>query len=199
MAVPPASLPAIRNPQSAIRNPVITLGVDPGTAILGYGVVAGDDQPAGVAYGVLRTPSGEPMPLRLLALYDGVRALIATHRPDVLAIEQLLFGKNVTTAFAVGQARGVVLLAAAQAGVPVAEYKPAQIKEAVVGYGKAAKPQMQEMVRLLLGLAETPHPDDAADALAVAICHVHTARFAARLPDMASEGAGGGGRGRGRR
>ncbi len=161
---------------------MITLGIDPGTATMGYGVVAGADEPVSVAYGVLRTPSDEPMPARLLTLYDGVRALIARHRPDVLAIEQLLFGRNVTTALAVGQARGVVLLAAAQAGLPVAEYKPAQVKEAVVGYGKAEKHQMQEMVRLLLRLPETPHPDDAADALAVAICHVHTARFHTRLP-----------------
>ena len=161
---------------------MITLGVDPGTAILGYGVVAGEDEPAAVAYGVLRTSSGRPMPERLLTLYDGIRALIAEHRPDVLAVEQLLFGRNVTTALAVGQARGVVLLSAAQAGLAVAEYKPAQIKEAVVGYGKATKPQMQEMVRLLLALPATPQPDAAADALAVAICHVHTARFAARLP-----------------
>lgn len=161
---------------------MITLGVDPGTAILGYGVVAGVDEPVGVAYGVLRTPSDEPMPRRLLTLYDGIRGLIEAHRPDALAIEQLLFGRNVTTALAVGQARGVVLLAAAQMGMTVAEYKPAQVKEAVVGYGKAAKPQIQEMVRLLLHLPETPQPDDAADALAVAICHVHTARFQARLP-----------------
>ena len=160
---------------------MITLGVDPGTAILGYGVVAGEDEPEVVAYGVLRTPSDQPMPARLLTLYEGIRALIAEHRPDVLAIEQLLFGRNVTTALAVGQARGVVLLAAAQAGMPVAEYKPAQVKEAVVGYGKAEKQQMQEMVRLLLRLPAVPHPDDAADALAVAICHVHTARFLARL------------------
>ena len=174
---------------------MITLGIDPGTATMGYGVVAGADEPVSVAYGVLRTPSDEPMPARLLTLYEGVRELIARHRPDVLAIEQLLFGRNVTTALAVGQARGVVLLAAAQAGLPVAEYKPAQVKEAVVGYGKAEKAQMQEMVRLLLGLAETPHPDDAADALAVAICHVHTSRFSARLPALDVQGS----RGRGRR
>ena len=158
---------------------MITLGIDPGTAILGYGVVAGDDRPGVVAYGVLRTPSDEPMPARLVRLYDGVRAVIAEHRPDVMAVEQLLFGRNVTTAIAVGQARGVVLLAAAQAGLPVFEYKPAQVKEAVAGYGKADKPQMQEMVRMLLDLPALPHPDDAADALAIAICHVHTARFMA--------------------
>ena len=156
---------------------MITLGIDPGTAILGYGVVSGDDEPRVVAYGVLRTTNDEPMPQRLMRLYDGVRELIAEHRPDVMAIEQLLFGRNVTTAIAVGQARGAVLLAAAQAGMGVAEYKPAQVKEAVVGYGKADKRQMQEMVRILLGLPSIPHPDDAADALAIAICHVHTARF----------------------
>lgn len=156
---------------------MITLGIDPGTAILGYGVVVGDDEPRIVTYGVLRTTNDEPMSQRLVRLYDGVRALIAEHRPDVLAIEQLLFGRNVTTAIAVGQARGVVLLAAAQAGMGVAEYKPAQVKEAVVGYGKADKQQMQEMVRILLSLPAIPHPDDAADALAIAICHVHTARF----------------------
>ena len=156
---------------------MITLGIDPGTAILGFGIVSGDDDPRVVTYGVLRTTNDEPMPQRLVRLYDGVRDLIAAHHPDVLAIEQLLFGRNVTTAIAVGQARGVILLAAAQARMPVAEYKPAQVKEAVVGYGKADKPQMQEMVRILLGLPTVPHPDDAADALAIAICHVHTARF----------------------
>lgn len=174
---------------------MITLGIDPGTAILGYGVVAGDDEPEVVAYGVLRTPSDQPMHERLLSLHLGVRELIAAHRPDVMAVEHLLFGRNVTTAIAVGQARGVVLLAAAQAGMRVAEYRPAQIKEAVVGYGKADKPQMQEMVRLLLKLPALPHPDDAADALAIAICHVHTARFAALVADEPAPGT----RGRGRR
>jgi crossover junction endodeoxyribonuclease RuvC len=167
---------------------MITLGIDPGTALLGYGVVSGADEPRPVAYGVIRTTPDEAMPARLLRLYDGVRDLIATHQPDVLALEALLFGRNVTTAIAVGQARGVVLLAAAQAGVPVTEYRPAQVKEAVVGYGKADKPQMQEMVRLLLGLADIPRPDDAADALAIAICHVHTARFHALLPESPRAG-----------
>jgi crossover junction endodeoxyribonuclease RuvC len=148
---------------------MITLGIDPGTAILGYGVVQGDDPPGVVAYGVLRTASDEPMHMRLVRLYDGVRELIARHQPDVVAVEHLLFGRNVTTAIAVGQARGVVLLAAAQAGLALAEYTPAQVKEAVVGYGKADKGQIQEMVRILLNLATVPQPDDAADALAVAI------------------------------
>jgi crossover junction endodeoxyribonuclease RuvC len=158
---------------------MITLGIDPGTAIMGYGVVQGDDPPGVVAYGVIRTANDEPMHARLVRLYEGVRELIAEYRPDVLAVEQLLFGRNVTTAIAVGQARGVVLLAAAQAGLGLAEYTPAQVKEAVVGYGKADKGQIQEMVRILLNLASIPQPDDAADALAVAICHTQRARFAA--------------------
>ena len=158
---------------------MITLGIDPGTAILGYGVVEGDDPPGVVAYGVLRTANDEPMHRRLVRLYEGVRELIARYRPDVVAVEQLLFGRNVTTAIAVGQARGVVLLAAAQAGLALAEYTPAQVKEAVVGYGKADKGQIQEMVRILLKLATVPQPDDAADALAIAICHTQRARFAA--------------------
>ncbi len=158
---------------------MITLGIDPGTAILGYGVVEGDDPPGVVAYGVLRTANDEPMHHRLVRLYDGVRDLIARYHPDVVAIEQLLFGRNVTTAIAVGQARGVVMLAAAQAGLELAEYTPARVKEAVVGYGKADKQQVQEMVRILLKLATVPQPDDAADALAIAICHTQMARFAA--------------------
>lgn len=157
---------------------MITLGIDPGTAILGYGVVEGDDPPGVVAYGVLRTGSDEAMHQRLVRLYEGVRDLIARYRPDVLAIEQLLFGRNVTTAIAVGQARGVVMLAAAQAGLVLAEYTPAQVKEAVVGYGRADKGQIQEMVRILLKLPAVPQPDDAADALAIAICHTQMARFA---------------------
>lgn len=162
----------------------LTLGIDPGTAILGYGVVAGDDELTCVTYGALRTASERPMAERLASLYSGLVAIIETFHPHVLAIEQLLFGRNVSTALSVGQARGVVLLAAAQSGLSVAEYKPAQVKEAVVGYGRANKAQVQEMVRLLLALPLIPEPDDAADALAVAICHTHTARFLARLPSF---------------
>lgn len=167
---------------------MITLGIDPGTAILGYGLVASNDELVHLANGVLRTSADESMPVRLQRLYDGVRDVIAVHEPDVLAIEQLLFGRNVTTAFAVGQARGIVLLAAAQASLPVVEYTPARIKEAIVGYGKAAKPQMQEMVRVLLSLPAIPQPDDAADALAVAICHVHSARLRTLIADQERDG-----------
>ncbi|MBX5444683.1 crossover junction endodeoxyribonuclease RuvC [Sphaerobacter sp.] len=162
----------------------IILGVDPGTALLGYGLVVGNDQPQALEYGVLSTPSSERMPARLLKLYEGLSALIRRHAPDVVVIEELFFSRNVTTALSVGQARGVVLLAAAQAGVPVVEYKPAEVKQAVAGYGKADKAQMQEMVRLLLNLDEVPKPDDAADALAVALCHAQTSRFHRAVEQM---------------
>lgn len=160
----------------------VTLGIDPGTAILGYGVVGGADELTCVTFGALRTTNERPMADRLAVLHTGLVAIIATYRPTVLAVEQLLFGRNVSTALTVGQARGVALLAGAQAGLRVVEYKPAQVKEAVVGYGRASKAQVQEMVRLLLGLHTVPEPDDAADALAVAICHTQTARFLARVP-----------------
>ena len=162
---------------------MIVLGVDPGTALLGYGLVEDSgqgNQPRSMAYGVLSTVAGAAMPERLATLYDRMTDLLRQHRPHVLAIEQLFFARNVTTAIAVGQARGVVLLAAAKAKVEVVEYSPSEIKHAVVGYGKADKAQMQEMVRLILGLPEPPRPDDAADALAVALCHVQTAPFLAR-------------------
>ncbi|MDP9469248.1 MAG: crossover junction endodeoxyribonuclease RuvC [Chloroflexota bacterium] len=156
------------------------LGVDPGTALLGYGVVEGEGDPALRAYGVVETRPDRPMPDRLVFLFDHLSDLISLHRPDVMAVEQLFFARNVTTAIAVGQARGVALLAAARLGVPIVEYSPSEVKHAVVGYGKADKAQIQEMVRLILRLDRIPQPDDAADALAVAICHHHTAPFLER-------------------
>lgn len=162
----------------------ITLGIDPGTARLGYGVIRGGLAPSLIDAGLIETWPDEPMPERLVTLYEGVQELLAEFHPDVLAIEQLFFSRNVTTAISVGQARGVVILAAAQAKVPVAEYTPSEIKQAVTGYGKADKPQMQEMVRMILNLSTVPQPDDAADALAVAICHAQTIPFA----DRASRG-----------
>jgi crossover junction endodeoxyribonuclease RuvC len=155
----------------------ITFGIDPGTALLGYGVIRDGDPASLIDHGVLETTSDQPMPSRLETLYDGVCRLIRTYQPSTVVIEQLFFARNVTTALAVGQARGVAMLAAAQSRLPVVEYKPAEVKQAVAGYGRADKPQMQEMVRVLLGLDEVPWPDDAADALAVALCHVQTARF----------------------
>jgi crossover junction endodeoxyribonuclease RuvC len=159
---------------------VITLGVDPGTALLGYGLVRGDDEVELIDFGVVSTTNLETMPQRLVRVYDVIWELIRAHAPDVLAIEQLFFARNVTTALAVGQARGVVLLAAAQHGMPVFEYKPAEVKQAISGYGNADKGQMQEMVRILLGMDEIPRPDDAADALAVALCHVQSSRWTRR-------------------
>ena len=159
---------------------MVTLGIDPGTARLGYGVVAGTE-PQTLGFGVVETPTTLSMPERLVVLFEAVSGLIAEHRPDTLAVEQLFFARNVTTAMTVGQARGVALLAAARAGVAVAEYTPSEVKQAVVGYGKADKSQMQEMVRIILGLEQVPHPDDAADALAVALCHVQTAPFLERV------------------
>lgn len=156
---------------------MITLGVDPGTAIMGFGVIHGDSEPRLLAHGVVRTQSSEPMPDRLLQLFNGLTQIIQDHKPDVMAVEQLFFARNVTNALAVGQARGVALLAGAQHGVPVFEYKPSEVKLAVAGHGGADKQQVQSMVQLILGLDTVPHPDDAADALAVAICHVYSSRL----------------------
>ena len=158
---------------------MMVLGIDPGTAITGYAFLTEDA--AGEAqllrYGVVETAAGTPMHRRLLAIHQQIVALVREFGPDALAIEELFFKRNVTTAITVGQARGVVLLAAAQAGLPVYEYKPAEVKQALVGYGNADKAQIQEMVRMMLDLAEAPRPDDAADAVAVAICHLHSQRL----------------------
>jgi crossover junction endodeoxyribonuclease RuvC len=156
------------------------LGIDPGTAITGYGLVEevrGDLKL--LAFGVIRTPANQPLPRRLQLIYRAVSDLAQEWEPEAAAVEELFFSRNVRTAMSVGQARGVALLALADAGLDVAEYTPLVIKQAVTGYGNADKAQMQEMVRLLLELAEVPRPDDAADALAVAICHLHSARLAA--------------------
>jgi len=158
----------------------VVLGIDPGTAITGYGIVAktvnGDYEL--LACGVLRTQAGEAMALRLLELFQDMKALITEFQPDEVAIEKLFFGRNVTTAITVGQARGVLIVAAAELGVPVAEYTPAEVKQAITGYGNADKRQMQEMVQRLLELAHPPHPDDAADGVAVAVCHLQHSRYA---------------------
>ena len=160
---------------------MLTLGIDPGTARLGFGLLEDEPSARAIEFGVIETPANEPMPQRLLRLHAAVAALIAEHRPQALAVEQLFFARNVTNALAVGQARGVVLLAAAQAGIAAAEYTPSEVKQAVAGYGKADKTQMGEMVRIILGLDRVPRPDDAADALAVALCHAQTAPFRLRV------------------
>jgi crossover junction endodeoxyribonuclease RuvC len=156
------------------------LGIDPGTAITGYGVVEGEgDSLVLTTYGAITTPANQPLAQRLQHIYRELRALIAEWHPDSAAVEELFFSKNARTALSVGHARGVTLLALTEAGLPVQEYKPAEVKQAVAGYGNAPKQQVQGMVQLLLGLDDMPRPDDAADALAVAICHFHSARWQA--------------------
>ncbi len=158
------------------------LGIDPGYAIIGWGVI---DYQQGrflpVDFGAVTTPAGMPFGQRLQLIHDGVTQQLTTHYPDVLAIEKLYFQSNKTTAIEVAEARGVILLAAQQAGVPVFEYTPLQVKSAVTGYGQAPKPQVMEMTRRLLRLTKVPKPDDTADALAIAICHAQMGGTALKL------------------
>ncbi|MEZ4732045.1 MAG: crossover junction endodeoxyribonuclease RuvC [Caldilineaceae bacterium] len=164
---------------TAIAVERVVLGIDPGTAITGYGIVAQtiEGNYTLLACGVLRTQAGHPMPLRLRELFHDMKTLIAEFEPDEMAIEKLFFGRNVTTAITVGQARGVILVAAAESELSVAEYTPAEVKQAITGYGNADKRQIQEMVQRLLELEQPPHPDDAADGVAVAICHLQRSRY----------------------
>lgn len=155
----------------------VTLGIDPGTARLGYGVIRGVDPAESLEHGIVETPASNAMPERLLQLHDELLGIIREYRPGVMVVEKLFFARNVTNAISVGQARGVAMLTAAENGIAVVEYTPAEVKQAVAGYGNADKAQIQEMVRLILGLPEAPQPDDAADALAVALCHVQHASF----------------------
>jgi crossover junction endodeoxyribonuclease RuvC len=165
---------------------VVILGIDPGTANTGFGVVARlAGRMVALDGGVIETPAGLDLGARLARIHARVSALIEEHRPDALAVEDLYFGTNARSAFAVGQARGVVLLAAGQAGLPCASYTPQQVKGAVCGTGRAGKDQVQRMVQALLALAELPRPDHAADALAVAICHANRAPLAAALGALA--------------
>lgn len=159
------------------------LGIDPGLATVGCGVVerASGDQLVCLHYEAFHTGPGADVGARLRQIYDAACAWIDRYSPDVLAVEKLFFNRNVTNAFAVGQARGVVVLAAVQRGLEVAEYTPLQVKQAVTGYGGADKRQVQEMVRLLLRLADRPRPDDAADALAVAVCHAHASMWTEKI------------------
>jgi len=156
---------------------MIILAIDPGTATTGYGVIEHEGNRFKVKdYGVVSTDSKLAPELRLQEIYERLKNIIARHRPDCFVIEQLFFNSNTRTALAVGQARGVCLLVAADGGLPVAEYTPLQVKQAVVGYGRAEKAQVQQMVKAILNLREIPKPDDAADALALAICHAHSYR-----------------------
>jgi crossover junction endodeoxyribonuclease RuvC len=151
------------------------LGIDPGIALVGFGIVeVGPRDIVAGKYGHISTESGTPVPDRLKILYDDTCSIIREYRPDVVAVEELFFNKNVKTAIVASHARGVLILAAVNCGVPVAEYTPLQVKQAVVGYGRASKQQVQAMVTRLLRLSEIPKPDDVADALAVAICHANS-------------------------
>jgi crossover junction endodeoxyribonuclease RuvC len=161
---------------------MIVLGIDPGLANTGYGVVIRDGgRLAALDGGVVQTPPGLALERRLTTLHDAIRGLLDEHQPDAIALEALYFGRNARSAFAVGQARGVVLLAAGQAGVSCADYTPQQVKGAVCGTGRAAKDQVGRMVQALLSLPDIPAPDHAADALAVAICHANHAPLAAAI------------------
>lgn len=155
---------------------MVVLGIDPGYAIVGYGAIEHHGvRSRSLTYGAITTQPGVAIEQRLLEIYRDMRTLLDKVRPDAVAIEQLFFNTNVTTGIAVAQARGVLLLACAEGGFPVSEYTPSQVKQAVVGFGKAEKKQVMELTRSLLGLEKVPRPDDAADALAIAICHAHTA------------------------
>jgi crossover junction endodeoxyribonuclease RuvC len=155
------------------------LGIDPGLATTGYGLIlaSGQAQYQCIEYGVITTPAGLPDADRLKILYADLTDLIDRHQPESSAVEKLYFQKNVKTALSVGQARGVTLLTLAQAGLPIYEYNPNEVKQTVCGYGNADKIQVQHMVQTLLNLNELPKPDDAADALAIAICHIHHKSF----------------------
>jgi len=155
---------------------MLVLGIDPGTATTGFGLVRenSDGSLSAVDYGVITTPAKMAMPDRLLVIFKEMKSLIEKHRPQSGAVEKLFFQKNVKTAITVAQGRGVAVLALAEHRLPVAEYTQHEIKQAIAGYGGADKFQVQHMVRALLGLEDIPRPDDAADALAVAICHLHS-------------------------
>lgn len=153
---------------------VRVLGIDPGTATTGFGVIDAERAQVHVDAGVIKTEAGLPLQQRLHTIYENLLTLIEQHRPDQVAVEELYFAANVKTAISVSHARGVILLACASHGLEVYSYTPLAIKQALSGYGRAEKQQMQEMVRLVLNLQDIPRPDDAADALAVAICHTQT-------------------------
>jgi len=161
-----------------MAGPRTVIGIDPGTAITGYGIIR--EEKSGnlvwVDHGVITTPSDWDEPRRLLYLYRSLLEIIKRTKPNCCAVEQLFFQKNVKTALKVGQGRGAAMIAAAETGLEIGEYSPLIIKQAVVGYGNADKNQVQQMVKLLLGLEDIPRPDDAADALAVGICHLHSTR-----------------------
>lgn len=154
------------------------LGIDPGIAIVGYGVVDKEGNSyKTIAYDAVTTRAHTPLPERLEKVYLGINEIIKTYKPDAMSIEELFFNNNAKTALTVGQARGVIILAAVQNNIPVYEYTPLQVKQALTGYGRASKSQIQQMMKSMLGLTEIPKPDDVADALAIAVCHGNSMRF----------------------
>jgi crossover junction endodeoxyribonuclease RuvC len=154
---------------------MIIIGIDPGYAIVGFGVINYDNtRYTTLDYGAVTTPAKTPFSERLEQIYDGITAVLERWKPQAVSLEKLFFNTNTTTAIDVAQARGVIMLAAKKCAVPVFEYTPLQVKQAVVGYGRAEKKQVMEMTRILLGLSKVPKPDDTADALAMALCHAHS-------------------------
>ena len=155
------------------------IGIDPGTALTGYGIIEElpDKSLYLIDFGVIRTDSKEKQEIRLRIIFSQLNSILSAYKPEIGAVEKLYFQRNARTAISVGQARGVAILSLAEAGLSISEYDPVEIKQAVVGYGKASKNQVQQMVKLLLNLEEIPKPDDAADALAVAICHIHSQKL----------------------
>lgn len=161
---------------------MLVIGIDPGLAITGYGLIQQDEKSETlkvVSFGAIRTSSKIQVPDRLFEIYSQLKDILNLHQPDTAAVEKLFFQRNVRTAIDVGQGRGVAILALAEAKIALAEYSPLEVKQAVVGYGGADKNQMQQMVKAILRLNELPQPDDAADALAIAICHIHSAKMKA--------------------
>jgi crossover junction endodeoxyribonuclease RuvC len=158
---------------------MITLGIDPGIATTGFGIIQEglDGRLTSLNFGVIQTTPDLTQAERLVQLYNRIKELILLHQPDMGAVEELFFERNVRTAISVGQARGVALLAMAELKLQIGEYTPLEVKQAVVGYGGADKRQVQQMVKIILGLEVIPHPDDAADALAIAICHIHSVKI----------------------
>ena len=170
---------------------MIILGIDPGFAIVGFGVLEAEPgRQRLIRCGAITTPAGLPLPSRLLQISDDMATLLRQFRPEAMAVEELFFNQNVTTGIGVAQARGVILTEAERAGVPIFEYSPSQVKQAVVGYGKAEKRQVMDMTKRLLGLKAVPKPDDAADAVAIALCHARSFTSRLQSPDAARPGSG---------
>ena len=170
---------------------MIVLGIDPGFAIVGFGVLeSAQGRQRMITCGAITTPAGQPLPARLLQIEDDMNELLSTFHPQAMAVEELFFNNNVTTGIGVAQARGVILTAAERVSVPIFEYTPSQVKQAVVGYGRAEKKQVMDMTKRLLNLKSVPKPDDAADAVAIALCHARSATSRLSILNPATPGSG---------